>query len=134
MLRKRLRSALAVGCLVVGSTLIFEAPAQAASSHAIAKTNGTRAAEVWFNRANGSHGNSAWFDLYDAKCDAKPVYVTWKFVTGGWSRWESATNDGGCGNTMGINLGGGGFTIDYKVCVDDGFLDDSCSGTVRDHN
>ncbi|MGI5268555.1 hypothetical protein ACQEUU_05345 [Nonomuraea sp. CA-218870] len=134
MLRKRIGPVLAAASLAAAGVLVLEAPAQAASSHAIVKTGGTRAGEVWFNRADGSHGNNAWFDLYDAKCDAEPVYVYWKYVTDGLSKWNTNSNDGGCNTTAGFNLKSGSFTIEYKVCVDDGVFSDTCSGTVRDRN
>jgi hypothetical protein len=115
--------------------LVLAAPtaALAASSNAIVRTNGTRAGEAWFNRSNGTHGNNAWFDLHDAKCDAEPVYVEYRF--NGSSSSRIFTNDGGCGTTQGENLLRGYFTIRYRVCVDDSFLPgDTCSGWKNDHN
>jgi hypothetical protein len=45
----------------------------AASSSSIAFTDGTRAAEAFFNR-----GAPAFIDLFDAKCDAHSVYVLYR--------------------------------------------------------
>ncbi|MFI6457348.1 hypothetical protein ACIBF6_38055 [Streptosporangium amethystogenes] len=131
---KRAGIALGVFSLVTVGTMSLTVPAQAAaSSSVIANTNGTRAAEAWFNRSNGTHSNKAWIDLYDAKCDASPVYLEYKLNNE--SRARTELNDGGCGTTAGVNIQTGAFNIKYRVCVDDSIvLSDSCSGWKSDHN
>lgn len=107
-------------------------PAQAAaSSSAIVYTNGTRAAEAWFNRSNGTHANKAWFDVYDAKCDANDVYV--EYAIDGDPDPDEGRNSGGCGTTKGINLRTGQFAISYRVCVDDAGYN-TCSPWKGDNN
>jgi len=98
----------------------------AASSSAIVNTNGTRAAEAFFNR-----GAPPFFDLFDAKCDAHQVYVLYRINNGSWTR---RSNGGGCGTTLRIPLPNSGFNIEYKACVDVQFASDPCSGSVFDHN
>jgi hypothetical protein len=136
--RKRKLTMAALLALAAAGTLTVVAPSPAlaaASSSAIANTNGTRAAEAFFNRRNGTHGNRAWFDVYDAKCDAEPVLVQYDLTSlpGGL---ESSLNDGGCGTTAGVNLPTGYFTIKYRACVQDGgpFTNDTCSNWVYDHS
>jgi hypothetical protein len=121
--------ALAAATLAVVAPTVASA---AASTHGIAYTNGTRAAEGWFNRRNGTHGNRAWIDLYDAKCDANSVHVLYK-LNGEW-RTNQLTNDGGCGTTAGFNMPTGYFTIEYKVCVNDSAISDTCSNWINDHS
>jgi hypothetical protein len=100
-------------------------PAMAASSNSIAVTDGTRAAEVWFNKSTpGTHANKAWFDLLNAKCDAHSVYVEYR-ING--DPPEREPNDGGCDNPKGINLLADHFTIQYRVCVDMQFRPDVCA-------
>ncbi|MFI6457347.1 hypothetical protein ACIBF6_38050 [Streptosporangium amethystogenes] len=100
------------------SMVIVTGPAQAAaSSSVIVNTDGTRAAEAWFNRSNGTHANNAWFDVYDAKCDANDVYV--EYTINGDADRTKKYNSGGCGTTRGFNLRTGQFAISYRVCVDD---------------
>ncbi|WP_433382532.1 hypothetical protein [Streptosporangium sp. CA-115845] len=107
-------------------------PAQAAaSSSAIVNTNGTRAAEAWFNRSNGTHANKAWFDVYDAKCDANDVYV--EYAINGDPDPDQKYNSGGCGTTKGFNLQTGRFAISYRVCVDDAGYN-TCSAWKGDNN
>ncbi|MFI6457337.1 hypothetical protein ACIBF6_38000 [Streptosporangium amethystogenes] len=131
---KRAGMAFGVFSLVTVGTVSLAIPAQAAaSSSAIVNTSGTRAGEAFFNRSNGTHSNKAWIDLYDAKCDASPVYVQYKI--NGESRARTDTNDGGCGTTAGINLQTGAFNIEYRVCVDNStILNDTCSGWKTDRN
>jgi hypothetical protein len=50
-----------------------------------------RLVEAFFNR-----GAPAWIDLYDAKCDAHPVYVEYRVNGVGTSRHD---NNDGCGRT-----------------------------------
>ena len=120
---------LAVAVAFVAAT---STPAMAASSNAIAFTNGTRAAEVWFNKSTpGTHANKAWFDLLDAKCDAHSVYVEYRIDSDPLKR---ESNDGGCGTTKGINLRADHFNIDYRVCVDIQLRPDVCSGWTYDSN
>ncbi|GII77710.1 hypothetical protein Sru01_26920 [Sphaerisporangium rufum] len=124
---------LGISSLVTAGAVNLAMPAQAAaSSSAIVKTGGTRAGEAWFNRSNGTHSNKAWFDVYDAKCDAEPVYV--QYSINGDLKDYTQENDGGCGTTMGVNLQTGYFTIKYRVCVDNGVFSDSCSSWKSDHN
>ena len=120
--------------LLVGVLLLTQpaAPAlAAASSSAIVYTNGTRAAETWFNRSNGTHANNAWFDVADAKCDAHSVYVEYQ-IDGGNS--QKKENKGGCGTTRGYNLRTGYFAIVYRTCVNDTFGNHPCSVWRADHN
>jgi hypothetical protein len=80
-------------------TVLTPAPAlAAASSSSIAYTDGTRAAEAWFNhRVSGTHGNNPWFDICDAKCDAHRVYLTGTVKRSGQSDVGFySINDGGC--------------------------------------
>ncbi|TMR15452.1 hypothetical protein ETD86_27115 [Nonomuraea turkmeniaca] len=117
--------------LAMGGLFVLSPAALAASSNAIVYTDGTRAGEVWFNRSNGTRGNRAWFDLYDAKCDKHSVYVEYSINNGADERKK---NDGGCGTTRGFNLRTGYFAIVYRVCVDDTFGNHPCSGWRSDHN
>lgn len=131
---RRAGTAFSVFSLVAAGSVISTIPAQAAaSSSAIVNTNGSRAGEAWFNRSNGTRGNKAWFDVYDAKCDASPVYVQYKI--NGSLKSNYHTNDGGCDTTAGFNLQTGSFTIEYRACVDDSIiLNDTCSAWKKDHN
>jgi hypothetical protein len=106
----------------------------AASSSSIVITHGTRAAEAFFNRTvPGTHANKAWIDLYDAKCDATPVYAWYSLNGGGRSNINNAN---GCGTTSGFNLQSGYFAIVYRACIKDGtiFRSDSCGLVTADHN
>jgi hypothetical protein len=132
---RRKAAMLGVLALLVASTLTVVAPPApalaAASSSAIVYTNGTRAGESFFNRSNGTHSNKAWFDVYDAKCDASSVYVEYEINAGDRQHKE---NEGGCGTTKGFNLQTGYFAIVYRTCVNDSFGNHPCSGWRADHN
>ncbi|HET6354332.1 hypothetical protein [Streptomyces sp.] len=118
-----------VGLAAAGLLAGFSGSAYAASSSAIVYTNGTRAAEAWFNKSGASHSGYAWIDLYDAKCDGEPVYVEYKINNGSTTtKW----NSGGCGSTAGFNLQKGSFAIVYRVCVDT-FVP-TCSPWKADNN
>ena len=130
MTRVALRSGLAllatVGLFLSGST----AAEAVASSSSIAYTNGTRAAEGFFNhRVPGTHGNRAWIDLYDAKCDARLVFVRYTIhsLDSGRIGGGRVTNSGGCGTTKGFNITwSDGYFIKYLACVQIDFGDDAC--------
>src|SRR3954447_9021273 len=82
MLRKRAGWTTAGICAVTAAaTMGLAIPAQAAASSSVWVNTGdpaTRAGEALFNRSNGTHGNKAWIDVNDTKCDAKPedLYYT----------------------------------------------------------
>ena len=119
---------------VVGLAMVaVPGSAQAAASSSVWVDTGspkTRAAEALFNRSNGTHGNNAWFDVNDTKCDANDVYVEYA-INGGSTKTKY--NSGGCGTGKGYNLQTGHFAISYRVCVDDaGF--NTCSGWRGDNN
>lgn len=104
---------------------------QAASSSSLAVTDGTRAAEAWFNRNGGDAAcGGPCFALLDAKCDSHSVYVEYQINNGSVTR---KTNGGGCGTTLRIPLSGN-FNISYKACVDIQFGSDICGPTRFDHN
>jgi hypothetical protein len=117
--------------LAIGTT---PAPALAnpSSSGVIVFTNNTPAAEAYFHRSDPAHANKAWFDVYDAKCDAHPVYVEYSINGGGTT---SKGNDGGCNTSQGYNLQTGYFAIVYRVCVNNtAWFSDPCSQWWADHN
>lgn len=132
------RAALRVGLVLLATLGLFIAgtPAAeaAASSSSIAYTNGTRAAEVFFNhRVPGTHGDRAWLDIHDGKCDANPVFVRYEVVRPGMGIIfdQRYWNREGCGTTQGHNLlWNNGDTVRYKACVDVDWGQDVC-GPVR---
>lgn len=104
---------------------------RAASSSSIALTDGTRAAEAFFNRSGGDAAcGGPCIALFDAKCDAHSVYVEYQINNGGVTR---KTNGGGCNTTLRIPLSGN-FNISYKACVDIQLGSDVCGPTRFDHN
>jgi hypothetical protein len=107
--------------------------AQAAASSSVWVDTGsprTRAAEALFNRSNGTHGNKAWFDVNDTKCDANDVYVEYS-INGG--NHVEKYNSGGCGTGKSYNLQTGRFAISFRVCVDDAGYN-TCSEWRGDNN
>ena len=127
------RTALLVGAMGVAMAAAVE-PAMAAASSSVWVDTGkpkTRAAEALFNRSNGTHGNKAWFDLNDTKCDAAPVWVEYRIDNGDS---QKVYNSGGCGTSKGINLKTGHFAITYKVCVDGTLWNNPCSEWRGDNN
>lgn len=102
---------------------------QAATTSSPVFTNGTRAAEAWFNRNGGDAACSGpCFALLDAKCDAHEVYVEYRINEGANTK---RTNSGGCGTTLRIPLSGT-FNISYRACVDQ--FNDVCGPMRFDHN
>jgi hypothetical protein len=132
-MRKVAISALLAPVLAGTVTVLVPSPVlAAASSSSIVYTNGTRAGEAFFNRSvSGSHGNRAWFDVYDAKCDASSVYV--EYILNGAPKVQKE-NVGGCGTTKGYNLQTGRFAIQYRACVNDSFGQHPCGIWVSDNN
>src|SRR4051794_2617550 len=131
--KKRASFAGGVVALMTLVTIGMAVPAQAAASSSVwVDTNGSRAAEALFNRSNGSHGNRAWIDINDTKCDASPAILRYKI--GGEPQERSAKADGGCGTSAGVNLSTGYFTIKFKVCVKTGVFSEKCSEWRSDHN
>lgn len=129
---RTLGSALSILALTGTLTVLAAQPAlAAASSSAIVDTNGTRAGEAFFNRSHPSHGNKAWFDVHDAKCDASSVYV--EYILDGGQNVQKE-NEGGCGTTKGFNLKSGRFAIQYRACVNDSLGNHPCSRWVSDSN
>ena len=132
-MRRTLRK-LALLVAVLGLTMVaVTGSAQAAPSSSVWVDTGspkTRAAEALFNRSNGTHGNKAWFDVNDTKCDANDVYVEYAINGGGTTL---KYNSGGCGTGKGHNLQTGGFAISFRVCVDDAGRN-TCSGWRGDNN
>ncbi len=130
----RMRSALrgaAVGAAALGLAVLIPSAAQAAaSSYSVLTTDGTRAAESWYNRpVAGTHSNLPWIDLYDAKCsdDDDFVYVDVTVKKSGTLDQDfSLINDGGCGTTRGWNITWKGDSITYRTCLNDGFWYDTC--------
>jgi hypothetical protein len=121
--------AAALGLLVVGPV----GSAQAAASSSVWVNSGnpsSRGAEALFNRSNGTHGNNAWFEVNDTKCDANDVYVEYSINAG--SR-TTKYNSGGCGTSKSYNVGTGHFAVSYRVCVDDAGPN-TCSGWRGDNN
>ena len=120
-----------VGLFLSGST----AAEAVASSSSIAYTNGTRAAEAFFNhRVPGTHGNRAWIDIYDAKCDGYPVFVRYSVFRPGSGVIANRKyhHDGGCGTTVGFNLTwNNGDLVRYQGCVRVSWGDDVC-GPLRE--
>ena len=104
---------------------------RAASSSSIANTDGTRAAEAFFNRSGGDAAcDGPCIALFDAKCDSHSVYVEYQINNGSTTR---RTNGGGCNTTLRIPLSGN-FNISYKACVDIQLGSDACGPTRFDHN
>ena len=123
------RAALRAGLVLLAVLGVFVGSSPAAqaapSSSSTVYTGGTRAAVAYFNhRVPGTHGDRAWIDVYDAKCDAQHVYAEYTIhslddghIGGG--RYE---NYGGCGTTQGFNVTwSNGYFIRYKACVDRDF-------------
>jgi hypothetical protein len=127
------RTAMVAGAMGLAMTVSME-PALAAASSSVWVNTGTpktRAGEALFNRSNGTHGNKAWFDVNDTKCDASPVYVEYSINA---NNVKTAYSSGGCGTSKGINLQTGRFAISYRVCVDGTLWDNPCSQWRGDNN
>jgi hypothetical protein len=123
--------------LVSAATLGLSLPAEAAASSSVWVNTGTpktRAGEALFNRSNGTHGNKAWFDVNDTKCDASAVYLYYTFITEGVDREQKEVADGGCGSSAGFNLKSGYFKIKFRICVKTGTFTSKCSDERTDHN
>jgi hypothetical protein len=130
---KRTGSAAGVFALIAAAMLALSTPALAAASSSVwVDTDGSRAAEALFNRSNGTHGNKAWIDINDTKCDASAAFLEYKLD--GESRAREDKADGGCGTSAGVNLSTGYFTIKFRVCVHTGPFSQKCSGWRSDHN
>jgi hypothetical protein len=123
--RTRRRAALRAGLvllavlgLYVGATPVAHA---APSSSSIAYTDGTAAAGAYFNhRVPGTHGNRAWIDLRDMKCDAQHVYLSYSVhsLDDGHIGGRRIHNHGGCGTSLGHNLTwSDGYFVRYRACV-----------------
>ena len=130
---KRTGSVVGVFAVVVATMVALATPALAAPSSSVwVDTNGSRAAEALFNRSNGTHGNKAWIDINDVKCDASAAFLEYKL--NGETRAREGKADGGCGTSAGVNLSTGYFTIKFRVCANASTFSRKCSEWRSDHN
>jgi hypothetical protein len=105
---------------------------QAAHTNSIVFTNGTRAAEVWFNRSGDDAAcGGPCLAVLDAKCDSHSAYVDY-FIND--VRQKHGANGGGCNSTLRIPVSGS-YNIKYRACIDLQLSDDLCAKDWSfDHN